>query len=89
MLFTTIYNAVLTAAGVTTTRAAAVQLTYTHTHTQRSHSSTPSKRHPVTAPPTDQHSISESTTLSSNERWRRQNSDKRTEAYYSGIFNLN
>lgn len=61
MLLTTIYNPVLTAAGVNTTRAAALQLTYTLTHR-----------------PTDWHSLSESTTLSSNERQRRQTSGKRT-----------
>lgn len=46
MLLTTIYNAVLTVVGITTTRAAALQLTYTLTH--RSHSSTLSKPHPLT-----------------------------------------
>lgn len=80
MLLTTIYNTALTAAGVTTIRAAALQLAYTlsHRRTDRSHSSTLSKRHPVTAPPTDRHSLSERATLSSNESQRRQNTGKRT-----------
>lgn len=70
VVYTTIYNAVLTAAGVTTTRAAALQLTNTRTHTEI----------------TQQHSLRKPRPLTGTAYQRalhshpmRQNSDKRTE----------
>lgn len=63
VLLTTIYNAVLTASGVTTTRAAYTQ------------------QHPEQAPPTDWHSLSESTTLI---QWETEEANQWQESGLSG-----
>ncbi len=80
VLLTTIHNAVLTAAGVTTTGAAYTH-THTHTHTRtHTHTHTLTQQHPEQAPPTDWHSLSESTTLI---QWETEEADQWQESGHS------